>query len=304
MTSLYHRTVSIPTENLEPADPTIHAWLLSRGPATGLTRKTAAVVDVLCTRPRLSSYSGVAEVARLAHANVATVTRTAQTLGFSGWPALQQELRARYLSSLSANQVAAEHNNLSDEPAAASIRRDVNDISRLAGSLDEPAIKSIAAAIAHSEQTLVMASGSYAAAGLLLAHNVGLAGYQAQLHRDISADFANSLARCRPGDVLVAITFWRLYNSALHAVQLATNHGLTICVISDSGTSQLTDAADTVLVVPAEGVSFAPSLTPAIAAVQAICAELAAVDPARTKQTVDHADRVWREASLLSKSPP
>jgi DNA-binding MurR/RpiR family transcriptional regulator len=289
----------------EPVGPddSLNAWLVSRSPAPGLTRKAAAVVDVLTTRPELSSYSGVAEVARLAGANVATVTRTAQVLGFSGWPALQQELRARYLSSLSATQVAAEHGKFSAEPAAASIRRDQDGLSRLALTLDESTIKAMAVAVAGSRQTLIMASGSYAAAGLFLAHNVGLTGYQAQLHRDISADFANALAACGPGDVLVAITFWRIYTSAVQAVQLAKSHGLTVCVITDTGTSQLTPDADHVLVVPAEGVSFAPSLTPAIAVVQAICAELAALDPARTDRTVAQADKVWREAGLLSKGP-
>lgn len=284
-------------------DDNLNTWLLSRSPAAGLTKKAAAVVEVLTTRPRLSSYSGVAEVAQLAEANVATVTRTAQALGFSGWPALQQELRARYLSSLSVTQVAAEHGNLSDDPAAASVRRDVHDINRLASSLDETVIKTIAHAIAGSRQTLVMASGSYAAAGLLLTHNVGLAGYQAQLHRDVSADFANSLAQCGPSDVLVAITFWRLYYSAVHAVDLAKRHGLTICVITDSATSPLSESADHVLVVPAEGVSFAASLTPAISVVQALCAELAVIQPQRTEQTVDRAETVWREAALLTRGP-
>ena len=44
-------------------------------------------------------------------------------------------------------------------------------------------------------------------------------------------------------------------------------------------------------------------LTPAIAVVQAIWAELAALDPARTDRTVAQADKVWREAGLLSKGP-
>lgn len=299
------RVMDAPGSTGEPVAPhdSLHAWLFSRSPATGLTKKAAAVVDVLTTRPQLSSYGGVAEIAELARANVATVTRTAQALGFTGWPALQQELRARYLSSLSATQVAAEHGSLRAGPIAASIRRDQNDLSRLARTLDDTSVKAMAVALARSRQTLVMASGSYAAAGLLLAHNVGLTGYQAQLHRDISADFVNALAGCGPGDVLVAITFWRIYASAVQAIELAKRHGLTVCVISDTATHTLTHRADHVLVVPAEGVSFAPSLTPAIAVVQAICAELASLDPARTEQTVARADKVWREAGLLTEGP-
>lgn len=258
---------------------------------------------MLRTQPRLASYSGASEVARLAGANVATVTRTAQALGFRGWPALQQELRARYLSSLSAAQVAAEHGSLSDGAAAASLRHDVDDVAQLSRTLDEESVRKVAAAIAGSSQTLVMASGSFAAAGLLLSHNVGLTGYTAELHRDISADFANALARCGPGDVLVAISFWRLYVSAMQAAQLARSHGLTVCVVTDTRSSELAELADELVIVSAEGVSFAPSLTPAICVVQAICAELAVIDPQRTDRTVALSDQVWREAGLLRRGP-
>lgn len=290
-----------------PSAPTVidglDLWLGSRTPAGGLPAKTSAVVNVLLTQPRLASYSGASEVARLAGANVATVTRTAQALGFRGWPALQQELRARYLSSLSAAQVAAEHGNLSDAPGGASVRRDLDAMAQLSRDLDEGAVKDIAAAIAGSRRTLTISSGSFAAVGLALSHNVGLAGYESQLHRDVSAEFANALARCGPGDVLVAISFWRLYVSAVHAAQLARSHGLTVCVITDTRSSELADLADHLAIVPAEGVSFAPSLTPAISMVQAISAELASIDPDLTRATVAGSDQVWREAGLLKRSP-
>lgn len=281
----------------------LDAWLGSRTPPGGLPTKTSAVVEVLLTQPRMASYGGASEVARLAGANVATVTRTAQALGFRGWPALQQELRARYLSSLSAAQVAAEHGNLSDAPGAASIRRDLDDVAQLSRGLDEDAVRGIAQAIAGSRRTLTISSGSFAAVGLALSHNVGLAGYESQPHRDVSADFVNALARCGPKDVLVAISFWRLYVSAVHAAQLAQARGLTVCVITDTRSSELAELADHLAIVPAEGVSFAPSLTPAISLVQAISAELALVDPDLTQATVARSDQVWREAGLLQKSP-
>src|SRR5262249_55092241 len=137
------------------------------------------VLATLLAQPRRASYSSAAEFADLVGVNVATVVRTAQALGFAGWPALQQELRARYLSSLSAPQVADEHAG-SDSPGTAAIRRDLENVALLAR-IDSAAIRGLAAAIAKARKTIVVAIGSYTAVGLALAHNAQLAGYDAVL---------------------------------------------------------------------------------------------------------------------------
>ncbi|NIZ91033.1 MurR/RpiR family transcriptional regulator [Kineosporiaceae bacterium B12] len=281
----------------------LETWLSSRAPGGRLSTKSRAVVHVLHTKPRTASYGGAAEVAQLAGATVATVTRTAQALGFDGWPALQQELRARYLSSLSAPQVAAEHGSLTDAASAASLRRDVDDLAVLSRSTDPAAVVAVARAIAGARRTLVIASGSYAAVGIALAHNAGLAGYDVQLHDGASASMVNALARVGPEDVVVTVSFWRLYTSAVRAAQAAAERGATVCSVTDSASGPLAAAARHVLLVPAEGVSFFPSLTPALAVVQAVCAELATLDPARTRASVEAADGLWDAFGILDRAP-
>lgn len=279
------------------------AWLESRGPAGGLSTKSGAVVHVLRTMPRTASYGGAGEIAAAAGVNVATVTRTAQALGFPGWPALQQELRARYLSSLSAPQVAAEHGPLTDAPGAASLRRDIDDLAVLSRGVDLAALRSLAQAMAGARRTLVVASGSYTAVGQALAHNATLAGYEVHLHDGSTAAMVNALAATEPGDVVLSISFWRLYANAVQAARVAGRQGATVWALTDSASGPLAAAAQHVLVVPAEGVSFFPSLTPALAVVQALCAELAAVDPARTRARVAAADAMWDEFGLLDRAP-
>jgi DNA-binding MurR/RpiR family transcriptional regulator len=279
------------------------AWLDSRGPAGGLSAKSGAVVHALRTMPRTASYGGAAEIAAAAGVNVATVTRTAQALGFSGWPALQQELRARYLSSLSAPQVAAEHGPLTDAPGAASLRRDIDDLAVLARSTEPATLRRLAEGMAGARRTLVVASGSYTAVGLALAHNATLAGYDVQLHDGSSAAMVNALAATEPGDLVLTISFWRLYTSAVQAARVAAGRGATVWALTDSASGPLATAAQHVLVVPAEGVSFFPSLTPALAVVQSLCAELAAIDPERTRVRVATADAMWDEFGLLDRAP-
>ncbi|WP_027927384.1 MurR/RpiR family transcriptional regulator [Amycolatopsis benzoatilytica] len=277
------------------------SWLRGRVPERGLRTKGASVLEVLLTQPRRASYSSAAEAADLAGVNVATVSRTAQALGFRGWSDLQHELRARYLSSLSAPDVAAAQRTDGDL-GTASLGRDLESLALLARRLDETQIRVIADAIAHTRRTLVVANGSYVAVGSALGHNVRLAGYDATVVRD-DADLANHLSRIEPGDVLVAISFWRLYQSTVTAAEEAHSRGARVFVLTDAASPALAAAAEQVVLIPAEGVAFFPSLVPGLAVAQAIVAHLSALDPERTRASIEAAEAQWSRFGLMHRQP-
>ncbi|MEV4065663.1 MurR/RpiR family transcriptional regulator [Nonomuraea dietziae] len=277
-------------------------WLRARVPARGLRPKAAAVLEVLLSQPRRASYGSAAELAQLAGVNVATVTRTAQALGFAGWPALQQELRARYMSSLSAGQVAAEHSG-TGSPSARSLRRDLDSLALLNRRMDEEALLTIAEAVAAARRTVIVADGSYAAVGLALAHNAGLAGYDVRAVTSGDAELANTVAAIGERDVLIAISFWRLYESTVLAANVARARGARVFAVTDAASPALAEAAEQVVMVPAEGVAFFPSLTAGMAVAQALVTQLAAVDPARTSASIEAAEGMWSKFGLLHRRP-
>jgi DNA-binding MurR/RpiR family transcriptional regulator len=289
----------IPTPGVET--DALESWLQSRLPERGLRPKAAAVLRVLVTRPRRVSYCSAAETAELAGVNVATVSRTAQTLGFDGWSDLRQELRARYLSALSAPEVAAEHRT-EEELGTASLRRDLESMALLNRRIGEDSVAAVAEAIADARRTFVAANGSYIAIGSAFAHNARLAGYDVTAIRD-DADLANAVARTGPGDVLVAISFWRLYESTVVAAQEARRRGARVFALTDAASPELTEAAERILLVPAEGVAFFPSLAPGLAVAQAIVARLSTVDPDRTRASIEAAEAQWARFALLHHHP-
>lgn len=277
------------------------AWLRGRVPERGLRSKGASVLQVLLTQPRRVSYSSAAETAELAGVNVATVSRTAQALGFSGWSDLQQELRARYLSSLSAPEVAAAQQT-EGELGGASLRRDLDSLALLNRRLDEQLIRTIAEAIARARRVVIVANGSYYSVGSALGHNVRLAGYEATVVHD-DAELANALSRTEPGDVLIAISFWRLYQSTVTAAEEAHARGARVFALTDAASPALTAASEEVVLIPAEGVAFFPSLAPGLAVAQAIAAQLSAVDPERTRRSIEAAETQWSRFRLLHRRP-
>ncbi|MFK0297375.1 MurR/RpiR family transcriptional regulator [Streptomyces sp. NPDC090442] len=291
----------------DPASAVAGQWLREQTSRTSLSPKAQAVLDVLAAQPRMSTYGSTQQIANAAGVNGATVTRTAQALGFSGWPALQNELRARYLTSLSVPEITAEHHTRQDGVFADSLRRDLESVALTNRHLDAATAQQVVATIATSRRTLVSAEGSYAAIGLALTHNAALAGYPVELLGDHGRpDTLNTLADIGPQDTVIAISLWRLYENTVRTAQAARERGATVCAITDSATTTLARTAHHVLTVPAEGTAFFPSLTAALALAQALCAQLATHRPEYTTERLRRAEELWERFGILhvSRTPP
>ena len=104
-------------------------------------------------------------------------------------------------------------------------------------------------------------------------------------------------------DVLVAISFWRLEPDQRGRGRKANARGARVFALTDAASPVLTRSAERVLLVPAEGVAFFPSLTAGLALAQAVVTELAAIDPARTRTAIEHAEAQWARFGILHRQP-
>ncbi len=159
-------------------------------------------------------------------------------------------------------------------------------------------VKAFATLIAKSNRRLIIACGSFAGVGRILAHHAGVAGYRCEFYDDAVAT-ANGLSDVSSDDVVIIITFWRLYNVAITAGRQARERGATVCLLSDAAVSPVAKHAHHSLIVPSEGTSFFPALVPGLSVVEGICAELESVNVERARQGVRNAERQWQDFDLL-----
>lgn len=262
------------------------------------------VLRALSSHSQDMSYASTAEAAALAGVNVATVVRAAQLLGYTGWPALRAEARARYLSSLSASEVLSEHAATSKSPAWAAVRGDLRNLQALAEILDGAQMERVAHHIREARTTLVLGSGSFAAPGLQLAHIAATVGYDVRLHREGGTSLLNAASLLRTGDCLVLFRLWRSPQEIMNAARVARQGGVAIVIISDQGTEEVLDLADELVLVPSEGASMFPSLTAAVAVVHAVLASLIALDEDRARGASDRAEDLWTTYGLFPPARP
>ncbi|MEW5095510.1 MurR/RpiR family transcriptional regulator [Clavibacter michiganensis] len=146
---------------MSAADP-LADWLDELEPTKGHTPSHARIARVLLENQQLASYSEIAEIAQRAEVNASTVVRFAQALGFRGWPELQQELRMRYLATLTSEETLREHPAAASGAVHASIQRDVANLGRALESIDPAEGDAAIVALASAGRILVVGMGSFA----------------------------------------------------------------------------------------------------------------------------------------------
>jgi DNA-binding MurR/RpiR family transcriptional regulator len=294
-----------PQSRDEAGEPdTVQAWLRTLLPANGSGRLGASglrVFNQILGHPGDASYATATEMAETAQTSISSVTRLAQRLGYDGWPDLQRNLRVRHLARLSLMDVADAHGG-SPTPFQASVRQDADSLTASLRSLSEQQVMRIATRLAAAESIYAVAQGSFAAVAHALLHNIRLAGYPARALLDNAASIANHVSRFTPTDLLIVCSYWRLYDVDVIAAAEAHAHGATVIVIADNISPALEASADDVLLVPAEGRSFFPSLTAAMAVQQGLVATLASLDPERTRKSMVVAEDAWQQFKILHRS--
>lgn len=284
----------------QQASLTVSQWLSDLTEEKQLSRKTLQIVHTLSSNPRLGSYGSIRAVAEKATVSIGTVTRAAQALGFAGWPALQEELRARYLTSLSVTEVAAHRQGGQEKPAYASLSRDRDNINTFIRSVDLAQLTRAAEAIARSRHTYIVAPGSGGGIGKVLEHAARLHGYDTHLLAE-EAQIPNTVALSGPQDLVIVISFWRLYASVYDSIQSCHERGIPVVLFTETVPREVEQLCSEVIRVPTEGIGFSPALTSATALVHGIVAELIALDPARSTRTIESAEREWERFGLMHR---
>lgn len=274
-------------------------WARERLEGRRIGPGAARVIATLELQPQMASYASTADIAERSGVNIATVVRTAQALGFSGWSELRQEIRSRYLASLSAVQLLSEHQVAGASRTRDAVRQDLANLEALANSIDQRQIATIAKTIADARRTVVIGSGTFIAPGLQLSHGGQTMGLDIRFGRGGGTTLFNEVGLLGAGDCVVAFSFWWLAREILEAARVAADAGASVIVLTDRRSTPFTDLADEAVIVPSEGAGTFPSLTAVMTVVNAVIAEITEYDEPRVREAVTRTEAIWRATDLF-----
>ena len=271
--------------------------LLERGNISGNHQRIAHYLD---RNPRVAAFESATIVAAHSGVSAASVVRFAQALGFRGWPALQQELRQAYLSGLMVSDMVSDipHSPASSRVAEA-IGCDLRNLRTALHTVDPAQVGAIAQMIAGARRTLLVSSGTYVIAPMVIAHLGQIMGYDIRLASAGGNELMAQMAPLDEDDVVIGVSFWRVSRHVTLALRSAQRRGIRTAAIADSVASPLLKGVKHYVTVPSESFSFFQSMTAALSVAYAIVATLMDLGGPAAQERILRVEELYDDLDIL-----
>jgi len=220
------------------------------------------------------------ELARRASTSSSTVVRFSQSLGFEGYPELQQAAIEEYrtagapVNGASAGSLFSfDHSELE-----ASLGADYSNLEETARKLTREHVDGAVAALAEAQRVVIVGVDQMAFFASYLRHTLSLLDIRAEIVASTGGESLQRLGRIDDETLVIVLSSGRAHPLLLRAMKLALHRGARTLAVSDASMSEVGEHAELTLYFSSNSPSFARSNTALMALVQALAHGLYARD--------------------------
>jgi DNA-binding MurR/RpiR family transcriptional regulator len=266
-----------------------------------LPRQQYRLAQALLKTPEMIMFGSVRELALALHVNNATIIRFAQSLGYSGYQALQTAVRQTYLprAGLQAPRDSAARSN-PNSAVMTTLAQHTANLTLAEQHLHDADLDQISDLLIAARRVLVCASGTPIVPATLLVRLLRHVGLRGELVPPSGVDRAIALYDVGPDDVVVGMGFWLTFKGVVEALALGRRLGAHTLAITGSPTSPLADVADFLLIAPAQGAAISFSAVATVAVVEALVAHIAGQRPQRTAEIEQTLHDLYLQEEILA----
>jgi DNA-binding MurR/RpiR family transcriptional regulator len=232
---------------------------------SNMSKSFAKLADFLLDSYIESAFMTASELAHELDLDAATVVRFAQTLGYTGFPELQREIRQRVLRDLlvhpeEAKVVESVPGVVANAMAELSLALEQTRIS-----LDTDSLAMLVEKMGEARRIIVLAENPAQAAAYNLVHFLEQGGFPIYVARPGVADLARTVHTATPQDLLIALEVSGQAPFLAGAMHEARQKGLPTAAIVGAASLASARAAEVVLAARAH-----PSLGVGIVSIESI----------------------------------
>jgi RpiR family transcriptional regulator, carbohydrate utilization regulator len=246
------------------------------------------------------------ELATRFRTDPATVVRTIQALGYDAFADFARDLRSHFLTNVNPYRIMAREVTVHRGAAfhvQACLERDLHNVRVAHQRLDPVELAAAGARLYRSRRIVVVAGDLEHSLAEFLAYALAALGLTAAAPQGegLTLHMQRGLSR---DDALVAISFRRCLRVPVEGVRAARAAGAYTVAITDAPTTPLARAAETALLVPIEGESFASSYAPTMVAINALAVACAHTDQKRTLKVLKPTEQEYQHGARWYREPP
>lgn len=243
-----------------------------------------AIADLFLNDPFEVSFMTASALAKRLNIDTATVVRFAQRLGYDGYPALREEVRAIVRAQV---QHAAPPTEEAPGVAAAFRRQleaERRNLDKLVAELDDASIEKTIAAIGAARRIVLIGQWAMEPLAEFLAWWLQALGKPAQATSADALSASHALLELNAQDVVLALALGRASTEMLATLRAAQASGARLIVFATARSQAAARLADIEIICPAPGDQLLASFGSMALAMAAIFNTLVAVDPQTAEQ--------------------
>jgi len=260
------------------------------------------IADVILKDPETSAFFNVAELARAADVSDSTVTRFATFLGYTGFPALSQQLQAIVRMRLTTKERLERSQSVQsrDEESIffSSLEDDLQNLKLMMEQLDALQVGRSAALLQGAEKIGIVCSRSSVSLGLFFEFYLNFFGKQSIMLTGEPRTI-DLMSRFSPSDVIVGIGFSRYSKFAVNSLRYFQNAGVPVIAITDYPSSPLAQYAAHTLFCPTGIASHMDSFVAPLALIQAL---LRGMSKTMSTEDMKSLENIWRDFDVYFKT--
>lgn len=267
-----------------------------------LAPKQQTVARCVLEDPVFVAFASAADLAERAGVDAATVVRTCQALGYTGWRQLQGAVRdGQATRGTFADRVAALEAPDEGDVAGRVFATALDNVAWTFSELDRAALDGAVAAVTGARGVLVVGGGVMQGPALFLTSSLQLLGCRATF-ATTAPDAGPALGALSAGDAVIGLSVWRYLRSTTRTLELAAEAAMATIAITDSSLSSAGLVADHVLVAYTSTAGPRLGLAGITTLAEALVARVALAGPERAVTATQRADALYAASGILEQS--
>ncbi len=279
-----------------------------------MSKSQQKVAEFFLTRHLEAMYLSAARIAELLNVSHSTVVRTAQAIGFEGFPDLQAALQEQSLGrinsasvyQLGSRKLIGELQEQNQDASTASILQrvmltDARNIENLSNEISIPDFDQTIDLLLNAASVYIVGLRSSAPLALNFSIGMRLIRPNCTLLRPDFGDLVDQIAPISSGDVLFSICFGRYMRDTLNCMDHARKMGAKIITVTDSPLSPAAKRADLVFVVR-HGVWFYGASASLFSLLNALIAVLLLRQSTSAQQRLERVDEIIEQFQLFDST--
>ena len=276
-----------------------------------MSKSQQLVAEFFLTRGLEAVYLPAARIADLLDVSHSTVVRTAQAIGFEGFPDLQAALQERFLGRINSasvyqrgsREVMGELNEQNEGMDTAAVLRrlimtDANNVENLLEQIVVPDFERAIELLIAAQSVYVI--GLRSSAPLALNFGIGLRQIRPNCFMPTPGvgDLVDQIAPIREGDVLFSICFGRYMRDTLNCMDYARRMKATVITMTDTPLSPAAKRSDLAFVVR-YGVWFYGASTALFSLLNALMMSILLRQGASAQQRLTQVDKIIEQFGIF-----